>query len=251
MLKTSQLTAGVLGGLWGVGVSLLWWVLYFTSDQLGGEPQILAFSGVMGGFSLAALGATLQGTGEPTPRGLVLLWVGATLLLLATALTIASLGLLYVPAILLLFIAAILATARHPGRPGEVSRWVELVMGGGGASLGVVIAALRLTTRAYSQDPQTSLAIEEASKVLLWEANPGVALFVLLLGVLSLVATAGFALHTWRGPRRALATVWVSAGGLLLVSAAGISMGSLSYLPTVLLVLLGSFVATFRDAQGV
>ena len=246
MLKTTQLAAGVMGGLWGLGASLLWWVFIITSGQIEEDPQALPISGLMGVFSLSGLIGSVRSAGEPAARGVVLLWAGALLLLLATAVTFLSLGLIYAPAVLLLVIAAILATVRSPWRPKRATRWLELGVGGLGGALGIITSGLLLTV-ASSPVPQGDLALQQAGSVLPLQAEAARVIFRFVMGGFSIAFLVSLGLHAWRGSRNALAVIWGTAGGLFLGSVVGFFVGGLIYLPVALLVVAGSLVATFRD----
>jgi hypothetical protein len=219
VLKTTQVAAGIMGGLWGVSASLL---LLFAAGQWG-TPVVPVLLGLL---SLGGLVGTLRSASQPTDGGILLLWLGTLLALLLAAFTFLSWGALYTPAVLLLGIAALLATVRS--RPVRLTSWLEIGVGGAGSALGVLTAALWLTSDVIASPPQT---IGKA-----------------LLGAFSLAALVGFALHAWLGSRWALLLIWVSAGGLLFGSVVGFVIGGIYFLPAALLVMGACLAATVRGS---
>ncbi len=219
MLKTTQVAAGIMGGLWGVSASLL---LLFAAGQWR-TPVVPVLLGLL---SLGGLVETLRSTGQPTARGTLLLWVGTLAAFFLVAFTFLSWGALYAPVVLLLGIAALLATVR--ARSVRLTSWLELGVGVTGSALGVTTAALLLTSDLIASPPQTF----------------GRA----LLGAFSLAALVGFALHAWLGSRWALLLIWISAGGLLFGSVIGFVIGGIYFLPAALLVMGACLATTVRGS---
>ncbi|MSQ41218.1 MAG: hypothetical protein EXR55_06150 [Dehalococcoidia bacterium] len=220
MLKTTQMAAGIMGGLWGVSVSLL---LLFAAGQLGTPviPVLLVL------LSLGGLAGTLRGASRPTVGWTLLLWLSTLLALIVAAFTFSVWGVLYTPTVLLLAIASLLATVR--ARSARLTAWLEIGVGVAGGALGVLTATLLLTGDLIASPPQTF--------------GRG------LLGAFSLAALVGFALHAWLGSRWALLLIWISAGGLLFGAVIGFVIGGIYYMPAALLVMGACLAATVRGSR--
>lgn len=247
MLKTIQLVAGVMGGLWGLGASLYWWgwVLSTPAGHMEGNSQVMGLSALMGGLSLVGLVGSVLSARKPITKLIIPLWAGVVLLLVAVGVTVFSLGILYIPAVLLLLIASILATVRCSWWPNKISRWMELGIGGGGGVLGIATTGLLLATNGSSAGLQTDVAMQQVDSAFPLQAETARVLFRLLMGSLALATLAIFVLRTWWGSRRVIAVLWGTAGGLLMGSMVGFFMGGFVYLPAALLVVIGSFITTF------
>ncbi|GEM_PF-4875981 len=219
MLKTIQMTAGIMGGLWGVSASLL---LLFAAGQWG-TPVVPVLLGLL---SLGGLVGALHSASQPTAGGTLLLWLGTLAALFLVVFTFLSWGALYTPVVLLLGIAALLATVR--ARSVRLTSWIEIGVGVAGGALGVLTATLLLTSDLIASPPQTF----------------GRA----LLGAFSLAALVGFALHAWLGSRWALLLIWISAGGLLFGAVVGFVIGGIYFLPAALLAMGACLAATVRGS---
>ena len=217
-----------MAGLWGLGITLFWWSYALPRGGLR-EPLFLGLTLTMALVSLISLVEALLSARQESRRGVALPWVGALAALLLVGATIGGWGVLYVPTVVLLFIAAVLAILRHP--PSRIGIWLELGLGGLGSALGMATTGFWLTSGVAAVLPQV------ASRV--------------LFGTFALAALLGFALHTWLGSRLALALIWTSAGGLLMGSVVGFAIGGTSYLPAAFLVMAGCVAATMRSPSKV